>query len=129
MEENAEIGARLEHFGLEKYHTLAAFAAALRISPQNLNGYIRGIRRPGNKMKARLRALDADVEWIMTGRRSTEQTPPSAGDIELLTFLKEIGIDSIDKARELLSPEAMAQDIMLAIRERMVRYGRKKPKR
>jgi len=126
MEENAEIGARLEHFGLEKYHTLAAFAAALRISPQNLNGYIRGVRRPGNKMKARLRALDADIEWIMTGRSSIRQTIASAGDIELLTFLKELGIDSIDKAREILSPEALAQDIAAMVREKMTRYRSKR---
>jgi transcriptional regulator with XRE-family HTH domain len=126
MDESLQIGRRLHDFGIEKYGTMTAFAAALEISPQNLHGYVKGERRPGNKMKARLRQLGADVDWIMMGQAQSVGEKLSPGDLELLTFLREMGIDSIEKAREILSPEALAQDIALAVRERMSRYRAKR---
>lgn len=50
------------------------FAQALEISYENLRQYLAGRAIPGNRMQARLRALDIDPEWVMygTGRSPLE---------------------------------------------------------
>lgn len=64
-----EIGVRLREYGLNKFPTLADFARALGIDPQNLNSYLSGRRRPGNKMKFRLKKIGCDASWLMTGKK------------------------------------------------------------
>ena len=64
----------MREFGLKKFASLAEFARALSIRPQNLNDYLSGNRLPGNKMKFRLRELGADIDWIMEGKQPTESS-------------------------------------------------------
>lgn len=52
-------------FGVERYGTLKAFAEALGMTPQNLNGYLSGGRRPGKAFISRLDRLGCDISLIL----------------------------------------------------------------
>lgn len=67
ISEKEKIGKRLREFGEGKFDSIAEFARALGMAPQNLNSYLSGLFTPGNKMQARLRDLGCDIEWLMTG--------------------------------------------------------------
>jgi SOS-response transcriptional repressor LexA len=64
----SEIRERLRKFGESKFPSMAQFARALRITPQDLNHYLMGNGKPGNKLQSRLRDLGCDIEWLMTGK-------------------------------------------------------------
>ena len=66
------VAQSLREFGEGKFGSdhgwQKAFAEALGITPQSLNAYLAGRISVGVKLQARLRALGADVEYIMTGK-------------------------------------------------------------
>lgn len=66
------IGDRLREFGETKFgkRGMSKLAAALNIPPQSLNNYLKNSQKPGNIMQEKLRNIGADVEYIMTGKRS-----------------------------------------------------------
>lgn len=97
----------------------------MEISPQQLNAYLSGSRAVGNKMKHRLRAIGCDIDWLMTGRSSESPPGISREQAELLQFMGELGIDSVEKARALYDPENLAKDLALVLRERVQKYRRK----
>ncbi|MFI5251643.1 MAG: LexA family protein [Bacteroidota bacterium] len=63
------VAKRLREVGIERYGTLAEFARTLEMKAQSLNDYLSGKSLPGNKLQARLRDLNFDVEFIMTGKK------------------------------------------------------------
>jgi repressor LexA len=67
MNEKAQISKRLREFGEEKYSSMTEFARALNMMPQTLNSYLSGVAGIGPKMQRRLRKLDCNIEWLMTG--------------------------------------------------------------
>ncbi len=67
-----EIGERLRQFGQSKFKTVAEFARALGVRPQNLNSYLNGSFTPGNKMEEKLRALGCDIIWLEHGATKEE---------------------------------------------------------
>jgi transcriptional regulator with XRE-family HTH domain len=79
MAKYGEIGQRLREFGESKHWSRTEFADRLGISYQALTNYITGLARPGNKLQQRLRTIDCDVEWIMTGRSATLPTETTPG--------------------------------------------------
>jgi repressor LexA len=68
------VSQRLREAGIARYGTLAEFARALEMKPQSLNDYLSEKSLPGNKLQGRLRELNFDVEFIMTGKTRTETT-------------------------------------------------------
>jgi repressor LexA len=66
------VSQRLREAGIARYGTLAEFARALDMKPQSLNDYLSGKSLPGNKLQTRLRELDIDAEFIMTGKTREE---------------------------------------------------------
>jgi SOS-response transcriptional repressor LexA len=67
-----QVAQRLTKFGQtrfgDKHGWQKEFADALAMSPQALSNYLSGRVAPGNAVQAKLRALGADVEYIMTGK-------------------------------------------------------------
>lgn len=43
-------------------------------------------------------------------------------EIEVIKYLREIGIDSVDKCKEVLSPESIAKEVALLISQRLGKY-------
>ena len=76
MTENKEIGARLVDFAKERFGAnrgwQTRFASALGMDPGSARKYLIGQIVPGSRVQAKLRALGADVEYIMTGFSATE---------------------------------------------------------
>lgn len=58
-------GPGVRSFGVERYGTLKSFAEALGMTPQNLNGYLNGERRPGRIFIRRLSSLGFDISTIL----------------------------------------------------------------
>ncbi|MFA3783132.1 helix-turn-helix domain-containing protein [Melioribacteraceae bacterium 4301-Me] len=69
---NLGIGERIRIFAKQKYGTLKKLAAAMKISPQQLQQYISGKREPGSKILARLLRLGCDINWLLGGKESLE---------------------------------------------------------
>ncbi len=122
------ITERFIEFGKRKYGNAYGwqkkYADALGVSPQALTPYLSGKSVPGNKLHKRLREINCDIEWLMTGKKEgeREEQPISREDIELLQRLKSFGIDSLDKLEKLCNPENLAKDVALLLRERMASY-------
>ena len=123
--ETAEIAARLRHFGEERYRSMAEFARALAMRPQALHSYLSGRSKPGPSIQKKLRSVGCDVEWLMTGRKSESPPGLTREQAELLQFMGELGIDTVEKARSLYDPENLAKDLALVLRERVQKYRRK----
>lgn len=84
-EENVEVGQRLRSWGLSKYTNLASFARALEISQVSLSAYMAGRSLPGNKLQSKLRDLDCDVTWLLTGK-----DPNSWGVVPTYPSIEEV---------------------------------------
>jgi SOS-response transcriptional repressor LexA len=61
-----EIGQ--DGFG-SKFGWKSKFARSLGMTPQQLNDYLSGRISIGAEMQSRLRGIDADVEYVMTGKK------------------------------------------------------------
>ena len=66
MKKYIEIGKRLRKFGEDNYSSMTMFAKAIGLLPQTLNNYLSGDARPGNILQEKLRAVNCDIEWLMT---------------------------------------------------------------
>lgn len=67
--DNHPVAKRLREVALTRYKSMAEFARMLEMKAQTLNDYLSGKSLPGNKLQARLRSLDFDIEYIMTGKK------------------------------------------------------------
>ncbi len=86
---------RLRKFGLDKYGSIKAFAAALGMAPSNLQHYLRGIRDPGFAFLKKLSLLGCDIEWLITGKTKDERLKEREKEIEeVWNRLNELGIKS-----------------------------------
>jgi len=129
-----EIGARLRQFGEGKFRSMAEFARALGIRPQNLNQYLSGRQLPGNKMKDRLQELGCDPAWLILGmhkelvnHRYLESIKHQArelmkDDFAMLDYFKKIGIDNLEALEKFCDPQNIAQDVAMVLRERIAKY-------
>lgn len=66
------IGERIRIFAKRKYGTFKSLAAAMEISPQQLQQYISGRREPGSKILIKLLRLGCDINWLLGGSESLE---------------------------------------------------------
>lgn len=67
------VSKRLRDFGLIKFGSMKNFAAALGISPANLNSaYLTGRSLPGAEILSKLDELGCDITWLLTGVTSNE---------------------------------------------------------
>jgi transcriptional regulator with XRE-family HTH domain len=135
-----EIGARLRQFGEGKFGSMAEFARALGIRPQNLNQYLNGLRVPGNRMKERLEELGCDPIWLITGmhkelldHRYYESVKYQIRELmpeefAMINFLNQIGITTRQELEDFLNPENVVKDVAMVMRERMEKYKIKKKK-
>ncbi len=80
MKQVQSVSQRLREAGIARYGTLAEFARALEMKPQSLNDYLSEKSLPGNKLQSRLRELNFDVEFIMTGK-SRSENPDEFGQV------------------------------------------------
>lgn len=71
LELRLAIGKRIREWVVEKYGKVNLAAADLKMSPQSLNTYMVGKSKPATGMQHKLQKLGADVQYIMTGIRST----------------------------------------------------------
>lgn len=69
---NAEIGKRLREFGKDRFGAMEKFAAALEMTPQSLNNYLKGLRLPGAKIISKLKKLGCDTDWLLLNKEETE---------------------------------------------------------
>jgi transcriptional regulator with XRE-family HTH domain len=105
MSINTEIGARLRQFGEHKYTSMAEFARALKIKPQQIYDYFNGKSAPGNRMQDKLRVLGCDINWLMTGmdreeanRKFSEMVARiskqelTKGEMEIIAILRTLKI-------------------------------------
>jgi transcriptional regulator with XRE-family HTH domain len=122
-----EIGQRLRQFGEKEFKSMADFARALGIRPQNLNAYLSGRRTPGNKLEEKLRGMKCDMIWLQHGKSReliNHQFNVALGNIvnaqgdrivskEDYDFLREAksrGIDSIERLDSILRPVMMVAE-------------------
>jgi len=119
---NAEIARRLREFGEKKYPSMAAFARALGIRPQALSSYLKARSRPGYDLLMKLKELGCDIDWLMTGKGENPIFFIGKDEKEVLSYLKSLGINSVEEAQAFFAPENIAQDIALLLRERAVKY-------
>jgi transcriptional regulator with XRE-family HTH domain len=147
----AEIGTRLKEYAKDSGGP-AMLARKLGISPQTLNNYLSGQRRPGGKMQERLEALGCDVIWLMTGdtrkmvnekfQRMVDRLakePVSPQEFEIVSILRTLGIrttvdfhiyfdyaravqDKLDRDRKRRTKEP----VVLRAAEGMATYNKKK---
>ncbi len=76
-QENIEIGKRLRIFGEKNFSSMAEFAEAMGIRPQNLNELLNGIRNPGKKTLDRLEKIGCNRQWLLFGT-VTYPLPPGS---------------------------------------------------
>jgi transcriptional regulator with XRE-family HTH domain len=116
-----EIGRRLRDFGEREYKSMAKFAKALGMKPQNLNAYLAGKRIPGNKLENKLRDMGCDIIWLQHGVHkdllnkrfkialgniinAQGDRVVSKEDYEFIKGIKDRGIDSLEKLDDILKP-------------------------
>ncbi len=87
---------RIKQFAKEKFKTLVALEKAMGLQKGSLSSYISGRKsKPGSEIQDKLRAVGADVEWIMTGERNDwggldleiKRIEPMEGDFEIPVML------------------------------------------
>jgi transcriptional regulator with XRE-family HTH domain len=66
------LGERIKIFAKQRFNTLKELAAALEISPQQLNQYTSGKREPGCKILSKLLDLGCDINWLLSGSKISE---------------------------------------------------------
>lgn len=66
------IGERIRLFAKRKYGTLKNLAAAMEISPQQLQQYISGKREPGSRILIKFLKLGCDINWLLGGSEKAE---------------------------------------------------------
>ena len=114
---------RLREFGEKNFTSMTDFATALSMLPQTLNSYLSGASGIGSKMQEKLRELGCDIEWLMTGEKGEQKHHAYTLEEEaILKRLRELGIDTKEKFDQYLSPESLASDLALVLRERMVKH-------
>lgn len=128
-----EIASRLRQFADDNKWSPAEFARQLKITPQQMNAYLQGTRTPGNKMRAKLENLKpaCNIAWLLTGmypdaENTRKEIEREEEERKLLQYLKSIGIDSVEKAKTVLSPEAIAEDVALVVAEKIKKLKRRK---
>ena len=67
-----EIGQRIRVFAKRKYGTFRNLAAALGISPQQLQQYTSGTREPGSKILIKFLRIGCDINWLLSGNESID---------------------------------------------------------
>jgi len=134
MSEKDAIAARLRGWGLEKFGSLKAFAEALGMSQESLSQYVNGKSLPGNKVQGRLRLLNCDIVWLMTGetqeeiRKKFDDSRVGRAmklrdeDFDIVEYLHTLGLDTLEKVKAFCSPEAIAEDVAMVLRKRKLKY-------
>jgi transcriptional regulator with XRE-family HTH domain len=137
-----EIGQRLREFGEQRYNSMAEFAKALGVKPQNLNAYLSGKRMPGNKLENKLRDLGCDIIWLQHGinRELLEHKFKialgnivnaqgdrivSKEDYEFMKGAKARGIDSLEKLDNILKSAMKVAETIAKYNTTNLRKGRK----
>lgn len=137
------IGGRLRHFAEGKFGGISRLADALGISQPRLSHYVSDKRAIPPEVVQKLAQLGCDITWLMTGETREDLNKRFENmilqkarelreeDFKLLDYLKSIGVDTEEKARSVLSPEALAHDVTMLVAERLAKYrvkrrGRKK---
>jgi len=142
MTTQSEIGERLRQFGESRFETMAEFARALGISPQNLNAYLSGRRLPGNKMERKLKELGCDIVWLLHGESREELNKRFENiilrkakelreeDFKMIEILKSRGINSVEQLEKFFELSRAAYSLARVAEEVKKYEGKKKsPKR
>ena len=103
------------------------YANELGISSQHLNVICR-TGSLGGIIEAKMSELGCNMEWFKTGENKPKKIC-SKNDEELLQRLGEMGVRSVAQLNQLFSPENMAKDIAMVLRERQVVYNMKRKKK
>ncbi len=91
------IAERLKKFAGEKFGSISELERQLSCKPSSLSAYVRGISKPGLKLRNKLEALGCDIKWLMTG----EGEAKASKDFENKRILEEL-ISSVNRIAELL---------------------------
>ncbi len=75
--ENIQIGNRLRAFGEKNFSSMAEFARALDIAPQNMNGLLNGSRSIGKNLLKKLDSLGCNNQWLLFGNYPQNSELPS----------------------------------------------------
>lgn len=67
------IGDRLKKVAKEQFGSLTAMSTELKMKPQSLYTYTSNESKPGADFQEKLRGIGVDVEYIMTGRPSSNE--------------------------------------------------------
>lgn len=66
------IGDRLEQFAKIKFGSKVELAKALGMTPQALTAYYQNRTKPGLVIQNKLREVGCDIEWLITGKESSQ---------------------------------------------------------
>lgn len=81
--------SQLRSYGLDRFGSMKEFSKKLGITPQNLNGYLSGERKPGRVFLARLAEIGFDVSVLLDtriGLQGGSQIPSPSNDLPPLAL-------------------------------------------
>ena len=94
-------GPRLRTFA-EKFGGPAGLAREIGISPQELNNYLSGRIRIGNKMRARLRSAGCEDTMLLYGVAEIKAPMRNIDEEKMLFMLRQVGVTTPDDLEEML---------------------------
>lgn len=87
-----------------------ALAKAIGLREQALYDYVNGVTKPGAKMQNRLRGVNCDIEWLMTGKDSTTSMQTKESNLRPVYASIPAGKGSITKAHSYLDAPPNVHD-------------------
>src|SRR5574340_747124 len=86
-----DVAKNLRKFSENNFNSFAELARRMNISPQTIQAYIDGRVYPGGPFLAKLSDLGCDINWLLTGKVSTD--------------VKYVPIEEAEKVRMLHIPQ------------------------
>jgi transcriptional regulator with XRE-family HTH domain len=93
------LGDRLREYGEKNYESLKDFAKALGMAPSNLQKYLNNEHTPKSRFKKKLRAIGADVDYIIDGKSKRTLDEVGAEPVKMTDLEKESLIALIEKLK------------------------------
>lgn len=89
--EKTLIAARLREFAYSRTDKLSDFARLLDMLPQTLNSYLSGKITPGAELLVKLSELGCDIDWLLTGKPTSQEYNRHPGNGEQKGSFRVLG--------------------------------------
>lgn len=104
-----EVAKNLRKFSENNFNSFAELARRMNISPQTIQAYIDGRVYPGGPFLAKLSDLGCDINWLLTGKVSTD--------------MKYVPIEEAEKVRMLHIPQFPIAGVVPAGKAEIFEYN------